>query len=38
MGLAEDAHIAIDHVIHGGTEVRLGGEKKPSFASTTKVS
>jgi hypothetical protein len=26
MGLAEDAHIAIDHVIHGGTEVRLGGK------------
>jgi len=26
MGLAEDAHIAVDHVIHGGTEVRLGGK------------
>ncbi len=26
MCLAEDAHIAIDYVIHGGTEVRLGGK------------
>lgn len=24
--LAEDAHIAVDYVIHGGIEVRLGGK------------
>jgi uncharacterized protein (DUF342 family) len=26
MQLAGDAHIAVDYVIHGGTEVRLGGK------------
>lgn len=26
MCLAEDAHIAVDYAIHGGTEVRLGGK------------